>query len=143
VYNHSPTVQWHHVLFSSWAFCFYGRHDEKHKAPHSPKVALIFLSHVKFTCSCFTQIGLCIWLLSHVPLFWSFTHPQAFTLLVKALGEISSGIWKAPYLSMKQGSLFVFVLFYLLTLRSFKSQCFIPPSTSCCALGIFKKALDA
>jgi hypothetical protein len=84
---------------------------------------------------------LCIWLLSHVPLLWSFTHPQAFTLPIKALGEISSGIWKAPYLSMKQGSLFVFVLFYLVTLTSFKSHGFIP-STPCRALGIFKKALD-
>lgn len=36
------------VLFSSWAaFCFCHRHDEKHKAPHSPKVALIFLSPCK------------------------------------------------------------------------------------------------
>jgi hypothetical protein len=85
---------------------------------------LIFLSHVKFTCSCFKR-GLCIWFLSHVPLFWSCAHPQAFTQPVKALGEISSDIWKAPYLSMKQGSLFVFVLFYLVTLRSFKSRCFM------------------
>ncbi len=100
-----------------------------------------FYPHVKFTCACFIEIELCIWLLLHVPLLWSFTHPQAFTLPVKALAEISSGIWKAPYLSMKQGSLFVFVLFYLVTLTSFKSHGFIP-STPCRALGIFKKALN-